>query len=303
MGWRVVYIKDSQSIKLKLSNLEILKGDEKYYIPLSDINIVVIEGNNTLTTNIITAFSENNIALIICNRKYMPTTLMLNYGGYHHFAKRSTNQAQWTTSLKMRMWESIVKQKMVNQVKVAKALGVSTDRLQEMNRLISQLEIGDRTNREGIVSKVYFNSIYGMQYKRSNEDLIQNMAMDYGYAIIRAAIARAVIGNGMIPVFGIFHKNEFNSFNLVDDLMEPFRPLVDYWISQHLESRREYLDYEFRVKLIEILLQPMLIDGYKSDLMSVIDKYVLNFYYAMEKNNVELLNEIDADNFIQEVER
>ena len=283
MTWRIIHIKESERIQLKLDNLEIHKKGERYLIPLSDISMVVIEGNTSITTNILAQFTKFNIALIVCDNKFLPTGLLLNYGNYHHTAKRVLEQIRWPEELKQNIWQEIVGQKILNQIEFAKYKKVNADRLAVMTDLFSQLQPGDSSNREGHVAKVYFNSLYGMEFTREDE-CMTNGAMNYGYAIVRAAIARIVVGQGLMTMVGVFHKNEFNSFNLVDDLMEPFRPIMDYWIDKYILSDYEYLTYEARLKMIDFLNQPMVYRSTKSSVDQVMQKYVSSFLKAMTAN-------------------
>ncbi|OJG18992.1 CRISPR-associated endonuclease cas1 [Enterococcus canis] len=245
--------------------------------------MVVIEGNTSITTNILAQFTKFNIALIVCDSKFLPTGLLLNYGNYHHTAKRVLEQIRWPEELKQNIWQEIVGQKILNQIEFAKYKKVNADRLAVMTDLFSQLRPGDSSNREGHVAKVYFNSLYGMEFTREDE-CMTNGAMNYGYAIVRAAIARIVVGQGLMTMVGVFHKNEFNSFNLVDDLMEPFRPIMDYWIDKYILSDYEYLTYEARLKMIDFLNQPMVYRSTKSSVDQVMQKYVSSFLKAMTAN-------------------
>jgi len=234
MGWRIVHVKDGDVLKLRLDNLEIHKKDNKVYIPLSDITMVVLEGNRTtITTKLLSSLSQNNVGLVICDDKYLPVGIYLPYGQYHHYSKRVIKQSQWTKEQKGQIWKNVISQKMNNQLAYAKFAGVDSDRLELMQDLISNLVVGDTTNREGPVAKVYFDSLYGKTFTRDDDDLI-NAAMNFGYAILRSCMARIVVGNGLVTMLGIFHRNEFNSFNLVDDLMEPYRPLMDYWVNKYI---------------------------------------------------------------------
>lgn len=297
MTWRIVHIKESEKLRLKLDNLEIYKKGEKYLIPLSDISMVVLEGNTSITTNILAQFTKHNIVLVICDNKYLPTGLLLNYGNYHHSAKRVIEQAAWTEENKQLVWQEIVGQKILNQIEFAKYKNVDKERLMIMKELYSQLQPGDISNREGHVAKVYFNSLYGLDFTRENECLV-NGAMNYGYAVVRAAIARNVVGQGLMTMLGVFHKNEFNSFNLVDDLMEPFRPIIDYWIDRHILPEYEFLTYEARLTLIDFLNQPMRYKSTKSSVDQVMQKYVNSFLKAVTKDS-QMIHPVSLQDFME----
>lgn len=293
-------VKDNERIRLKLDNIEIIKNGREVYVPLSDIESIILEGQDTtISTRLLAKLSKNHIMLIVCDQKYLPAGIFLEYGQYHRSAKRVKKQLQWTDDLMRRAWQQIVSQKIINQIKFAHYLEVDHSRLELMNSLLEELQPGDPTNREGHAAKVYFNSIYGNEFSREL-DCIENMAMNFGYTIIRSYIARAVVANGLITARGLFHTNEYNQFNLVDDLMEPFRPLVDYWIhTQVLDDKIDHLTYEKRLKIIDIVNQPMLTnDGKKSTLDLVINRYINDFITAMNNNNLAMLYTIDLNDFI-----
>lgn len=300
MGWRIVHVKEGDLLRLRLDNLEVRKKDNKVYIPLTDITMVVLEGNRTtITTKLLSSFSQNNIGLVICDDKYLPVGIYLPYGQYHHYSKRVILQAGWTQDQKGLIWQNVIGQKMNNQLEYAKLCGVEEERLELMQDLITNLTIGYVTNREGHVAKVYFDSLYGKSFARDDDNLI-NFAMNFGYAILRSCMARIVVGNGLVTMLGIFHRNEFNSFNLVDDLMEPYRPLMDYWVNKYVIGDEDYLSYESRLKIIEFMNQKIKLQNKKMTIDNSMQEYVASFVTAMEENDPELLIKIELSNFIGE---
>lgn len=301
LGWRIVHVKEGDVLRLRLDSLEVLKKENKVYIPLSDITMIVLEGNRTtITTKLLSSLSQNNVGLVICDDKYLPVGIYLPYGQYHHYSKRVIRQAEWTKEQKGLIWQSVIKQKMTNQVNYARFAGVDEDRLNLMQDLISNLLVGDATNREGPVAKVYFDSLYGKSFTRDDENLI-NGAMNFGYAILRSCMARIVVGNGLVTMLGIFHHNEFNSFNLVDDLMEPFRPLMDYWVNEYvINDEQDYLSYEARLKIIEFMSQKIKIQNKKMTIDNAMQEYVASFISAIDEQDPALLVDIKLENFIGE---
>jgi len=300
MAWRIVHVKEGDLLRLRLDNLEIRKRDDKFYVPLSDITMVVLEGNKTsITTKLMSSLSQNNIGLVICDDKYLPVGIYLPYGQYHHYSKRVIKQASWTAEQKGLIWQTIIKQKMDNQIAFARWTGVEQERLELMEDLVSDLVVGDKTNREGHVAKVYFDSLYGKSFTRGDDSVI-NAAMNFGYAILRSCMARIVVGNGLVTMLGIFHKNEFNSFNLVDDLMEPYRPLMDYWINQNLLGDKNYLSYESRLEIIKFMNQKIKVKGKKMSIDNSMQEFVTSFITAIEANDSDALLNIDLINFVGE---
>jgi Uncharacterized protein predicted to be involved in DNA repair len=138
LGWRIVHVKEGDVLRLRLDSLEVLKKENKVYIPLSDITMIVLEGNRTtITTKLLSSLSQNNVGLVICDDKYLPVGIYLPYGQYHHYSKRVIRQAEWTKEQKGLIWQSVIKQKMTNQVDYARFAGVDEDRLNLMQDLIS----------------------------------------------------------------------------------------------------------------------------------------------------------------------
>lgn len=298
LSWRIVHVKEGDVLRLRLDSLEVRKREDKVYIPLADITMIVLEGNRTaITTKLLSSLSQNNVALVICDNKYLPVGIYLPYGQYHHYSKRVIKQAEWTTDQKGLIWQNVVGQKMNNQLMYAKYCGVEKERLELITDLIASLTIGDATNREGHVAKVYFDSLYGKSFTRDDDNLI-NGAMNFGYAILRSCMARIVVGNGLVTMLGIFHHNEFNSFNLVDDLMEPYRPLMDYWVNKYVINDQEYLSYEARLKIIEFMNQKIQINNKKMTIDNSMQEYVASFVASMDEQDPSLLLKIDLNNFI-----
>lgn len=286
MTWRNVMIKDGDYLHLKLDNLEIEKMGQKFLVPLSDIATITLEGDNmTLTTKLMAKFAEHNIAVIICDNKYVPCGIYLGFGQYHRTAKRNLEQITWSDEKRYRIWAEIIRQKIQNQMSVLIARECEEERIMKLSDFFKEVEAGDSTNREGHAAKVYFNSLYGLKFTREL-DCIENGAMNYGYTIIRAYMARIVSSLGLIPTLGVFHRNEYNSFNLVDDLMEPFRPLMDWYILEKiLPKYSKYLTWEARCELINFLNQPYLLKNKKTTIDIVMLDYVNSFIKSMAEGN------------------
>lgn len=300
MGFRTVIIKNGEKLSLKLDNLIVKKEGENFSIPLVDIENIVLEGDYTVVTSrLLAQLSRYNIAVIICDNKFMPCGIYLNYGQYHRSAKRIQWQSQWKELLKLNAWTEIVSQKINNQIAVADHLNVLTERIEIMEEFRDNILLGDESNREGHVAKVYFNSIYGIGFTREDSTL-PNICMNYGYSIIRGQIARSVVALGLIPSLGIFHKNEYNAFNLVDDLMEPFRPLMDIYIYEKiLPLEGKYLTYEKRLKIIDFLNTQIYIRNKKVFMNNAMYDYVNSFVKAMEKDNFTYLYSISIENYLE----
>ncbi|OFO49718.1 type II CRISPR-associated endonuclease Cas1 [Nosocomiicoccus sp. HMSC059G07] len=299
MGFRTVFIKDGEKLSLRLDNLSVRKNNEDYLIPLVDIETVILEGNQTvITSKILSAFSKYHIALVVCDDKYLPTGMYLGKGQYYRSAKRAMWQAKWKEIDKQLVWKEIVYQKILNQIQVLQNVDIelNSERSQILIDYLENIMIGDSTNREGHAAKVYFNSLFGNGFSRKDTSFV-NFCLDYGYAIIRAQMARSVSALGLIPELGVFHKNEYNAYNLADDLMEPFRPIVDYLIVTNILKKSEkHLTYDIRLEIIDFLNHEIKINNKKFFIMQAIHDYVQSFIKAMENENYSQLLDIQVNN-------
>lgn len=295
MGFRIVFIKNGEYLRTRLDNLLITKNGETIYIPLSDIESIILEGHDTVvTTKLLAKLATHNINLIVSDHHYLPCGNFLSIGQYHRAAKRSLWQSQWTCEQKEFAWTAIVQQKLKNQIEVCRMLEAEFTRIELMEKLYRELEPGDKTNREGHIAKVYFNSLFGKKFTRGDDCLI-NHALDYGYSIIRSFIARTIVGAGLIPSLGIFHCNEYNAFNLADDLIEPFRPVLDLYAVKLLDRYNiNYLSYEIRLELVNFLNQVLTVNNKKCYINQVIIDFVNSFIKMIEDNNENLLLAIDV---------
>lgn len=287
MTWRIIHIADSEKMRLKLDNLLVKKQGEEFTIPLSDISVIVAEGGDTVVTlRLLSALSKYNIALVVCDNEHLPTGIYSAVNGHFHAHKKFQAQLGWTKEQKDLLWKGIIQYKINNQQDVLAMLEKNLEAIQLLADYIEHIEPGDVTNREGHAAKVYFNELFGKSFVRisQREADVVNAGLNYGYTIFRAQMARIVAGYGLNPLLGIFHKNEFNQFNLVDDLMEPFRPIVDLWVYHQLRESA-YLRYEDRLNLVNLLNAKIKYGKESCTVTTAMDKYVKGFINYMEKGD------------------
>jgi CRISP-associated protein Cas1 len=280
VGWRVVHVSNVNQLSLQLDNLRVIQGDLDVKIPLRDIFALVIEDLSCkLTSRLMIELSKNNILVLLCNQKYLPECVIHPVTGHYGQHRQMMKQLSWSQDLKATLWELIIKHKIENQASVMKRKNVYYPRIEKMYNLINSIEYRDETNIEGQAARIYFNSFFDDGYTRSNPNFIENAALNYGYTIIHSAIARAVVAKGLIPGLGIHHKGERNPHNLASDLIEPFRPIVDYYVL--LNPPDNYLTKEYRVNLINLLHAKILIDNKYQTVIRAIDIFlssILEFF-------------------------
>lgn len=286
MSWRVIIAKDSEKIKLKLDNIVIHKNDYDFIVPLSDISIIVLEGQQTtITTRLLSALTEYNISLVICDHTYTPCGIYHAYNGHSRASKLLQKQIAWDDELKGIVWKKIVDFKISNQIDVLCHFEQKEESIAKLYELKGAIELHDATNREGHAAKVYFNTLFGMKFSRQDEDNVINAGLDYGYAILRAYLARLVVAYGLQPMIGLFHKSEYNQFNLVDDLIEPFRPFVDGWVFMNMGDS-DFLTFENRTHLINLLNLRANYKGSSYTLGAIMEKYVVSFVNLMNSGDI-----------------
>lgn len=297
MGWRSILVKDGEYIKLNLDNMVVFKDDFEYKIALNDISIVVLEGlQTTVTTRLLNAFSRYNISLVICDDKHIPSGIYLPYNQHSRATKLLQKQISWDDNVKGYIWKKIVEYKIDNQKKVLKLLNKSSDSISKLENYQNDLLDYDSTNREGHAAKVYFNALFGNEFSRQNDDIAINAGLNYGYSIIRAHLARLIVAYGLQPILGIFHKSEYNSFNLVDDLIEPFRPFVDIWVYNNMLEDK-FLTFEHRTELINILNMRAKYKNGVYTLSAIMEKYVTDFIQFMETGDLNRLDNPELESF------
>ncbi len=189
---------------------------------------------------------------------------------------------------KAEIWQMIIQGKIRNQARVMDLRRIPREKSGRMLRFAEEVIPGDQGNREGVAAKWYFRAIYGSAFIRRADDAI-NAALNYGYAIIRSAVGKTLTAYGYNCVIGLHHINENNPFNLADDMMEPLRPMVDFWVDQNSEDLTNTLSQDNRRELVNLINQPVRQDNKRMSLRNAIDRYVSSLTTAIERQNPKLI--------------
>ncbi len=249
-------------LSLKYNQIEIRYKDVEEVItrPIEDVGVVIVESQLVqFTVPLLNALADNNVAVVFCNAQCMPNTMLMPLES--NAVQQEVYRLQTEVSLptKKRIWKEIIEHKIRNQAVLLDLLGRDGNLLKPyyMNVLS-----GDSDNREGLAAKIYWQQMYGRSFNRSRNGESPNSWLNYGYAILRAAVARALLGSGLFPAFGLFHRNRYNAFPLADDVMEPYRPFVDYAVYQLFEDSPEAcLDKEVKQQLVRVLFTDVKMKG------------------------------------------
>tara|TARA_R110002012_G_scaffold206357_2_gene376178 strand:+ start:40238 stop:41122 length:885 start_codon:yes stop_codon:yes gene_type:complete len=254
-------------------NLQLLIKSEirEATIPIEDIGFLVIDNPEVyISITALNLLVENNSAVIICGKTHLPTGLFLNLNSHHIQQEIFRNQINASQPLKKQLWQQTVKEKILNQGLLLKQI---THTKNNFEFLASKVTSGDTTNMEGVAASFYWKSFFEQDFKRERFGDYPNNVLNYGYAILRAATARALSGSGLLNTLGIHHKSKYNAFALADDIMEPFRPIIDeavYTIMQHYDEQE--LNTEIKSILLQTLTRTVYFKNEKSPLMVALQK-------------------------------
>lgn len=224
---------------------------EKRCVPIEDIGYVVLEHQQiSITLPLLNALSDNNVAVVICGENRMPNAMLMNLDSNTTQGETYRDQLAASEPLKKGLWRQVVEAKIRNQAALLNRLGKDGDKLKPY---YMNVKSGDADNREGIAAKIYWGELFGPGFIRSREGDSPNNLLNYGYTLLRAAVARALMGSGLFPAFGIFHRNRYNAFPLADDIMEPFRPYVDAIVFDLYANGERELNKGTKAELLRLL--------------------------------------------------
>jgi CRISPR-associated protein Cas1 len=229
MAWKGVHISRPARLSWKDAQLVVVQDEDEITMPLEDIAWIVLDSMQvSLTASLVTACMDAGIAIIFSDARHTPSGMALPFHRHHRQAAVAAMQVGVTQPLRKRLWQALIVAKIENQAACLIAAGKSAAGLPEMAKRVAS---GDPDNIEARAAREYWGMLFA-QFTRGNEEDLRNKMLNYGYAVVRAAVARALAANGLLPCFGLFHDSATNAFNLADDLLEPFRPVVDRKVSE-----------------------------------------------------------------------
>ena len=248
--------------------------------PIEDIGVLVLDNKQiTVTSGVLEALLKNNCAVITCDSKSMPVGLMLPLYGNTTQNERFRHQLDASLPLKKQLWQQTIKVKIENQAAVLKKYVGSEIRC--MKVWASDVKSGDSDNMEARAAAYYWKNLFSIDgFTRDREGIPPNNLLNYGYAILRAIVARGLVSSGLLPTLGVHHHNRYNAYCLADDIMEPYRPYVDELVCQIVESGMEYevLTKEIKGRLLTIPTLEVTISGKRSPLMVAVGQTTASLY-------------------------
>ena len=287
---RTIDISEPAYLHLKHQQLLIDKqGETIAQIPIEDLGVVILQNSAIVITQaVIIACQKNNVVMVFCDERHLPYSILLPISeGNNLHSKILQQQLLLTLPTKKRLWQQIVTQKIKGQVNTLIALGKTCAPLE---RLSENVKAGDPENIEAQAAQLYWKLLFGNEFRRDVELDGINSLLNYGYSIMRAMVARAIVSSGLHPTIGLNHHNQYNSLCLADDLMEPFRPWVDFKVYQMIKNNPELqVTKETKVPLLNLLSETVTWEHQEMPLMVACHYLMAQLKRAYEDSSVGLI--------------
>ena len=272
MAYINVFVSKDAKIYVKNNQLYLENQENKVDFPLEDVNCVMIESLNTVvTTYTLSAFAERGILCFVCGQNHLPNGIFLPFCTHYQTLTQYNSQINLAKPLQKQLWKKIIENKIKNQDRVLAFNGQGG----ALKGLYETVLSGDSSNNEAKASLIYFKMLFGEEFTRRDDSNEINAFLNYGYSIIRSFIARSVVLHGFMPFLGIFHCNQLNQFNLVDDLIEVFRPVVDLYVFKLFNGQE--LNSKEKASLLNLVNYNVKIDGQKQTLSYAIELFIQSF--------------------------
>jgi len=253
---RTVYFSTPCYLSIKDKQLIVNRDDdEPVTIPVEDLGFVVLEHQQiSVSMPLLDELASNNVAVIFCSSSHMPHSMLFPLEGNHLQGELFLQQVSISEPLKKGLWKQTVEDKITNQARLLEKLEKESN---DIRALAREVKSGDSTGREGVAARLYWTRLFGQGFTRERYGSFPNNFLNYGYIVLRAAVARALTGSGLMPTFGIHHHNRYNAYCLADDIMEPYRPFVDELVFMLTESYpgHEELEKELKAELLQVLVR------------------------------------------------
>lgn len=255
------------SVKNKQMVVQSAETDEVKSVPVEDLGFVVLENQQiSISLPLIDELIKNNVAVVFCDNTYHPSSMLLNLNGHHLQQEMFRNQVNASAPLKKSLWKQTVEAKIINQAALLKKLGKEH---RSVAYFATDVKSGDPENREGAAARAYWPIMFYDGFVRERFGVPPNNMLNYGYAVLRAAVARALAGSGLLATLGIHHHNRYNAFCLADDIMEPYRPFVDGMVYELDQKFGDFDDLttEIKMELLKILSTDVIFGNKRRPLM------------------------------------
>lgn len=287
--WRIVDIGGyGYSLSVENNKLVVLKESSSSEIPFRDINSIVIHCDCKITGRVFQKCIENCIPIVFCDEKHIPAGLFSPFNQNDDSAKRFEIQLKASKPRMKQAWMKLIVEKLKNQSYVLESIG-NLGGAKELLFLSKEVLSGDSTNREAVGARLYFSCLFGDCFSRADDGDSINGMLNYGYTIIRSLVARVVSGMGLYPGIAVFHSNRKNPYALVDDLMEPLRPLVDKAVIDLLSEGVKELDSYAKRKLMNLIGFETVFKGKRYELAESLQHMAMTYVQFLERTIDEII--------------
>jgi CRISPR-associated protein Cas1 len=236
-------------------------------VPIEDVGFVVLENHEiSFTMKLVEQLTQNNVAVVFCDSKHMPSSMLLPLDANHIQNEIFRAQADASEPLKKNLWKQVIEAKIANQARLLDKLGKNSAKLKALTKAVKS---GDSDNREGFAARLYWTEMFSSSFIRDRFGMPPNPFLNYGYILLRSAVARSLSGSGLLATFGIHHHNRYNAFCLADDMMEPYRPYVDEFVYRMHEKCPDQLEIEteHKAELLQLMTTDVRIGENRRPLM------------------------------------
>jgi len=296
MAGKVVHLTKPCKIRVKNSNLVLFfyEEEQEVRVTIKDIDFLLFDNTQfSITGKSIELLAKSNVALLFIDAEFHPSSILTPFHQHSTMSEIAHQQIQISQNFKDTIWQNIIKSKIINQAEVLKFF--NRDKYIELEKLSYKVQLYDVNCDEAQAARLYWKELFNMytfRREQGSEDIINGM-LNYTYAILRASIARSVSVTGLLPVFGIWHKNKYNAFALIDDLMEPFRPFCDLYVKLLLNTKyinANNLSVGIKRDLVNILLLECVnINGGKSTMAQAMELFVREYKKCVMSGKTENL--------------
>ena len=285
MSYQKLYIKNKSYLSYANNLIKIKTEENENTVCFDDIDTILIENyHTTISTALLAQLSKADINVIFCDEKFMPSSILLGINKNSRTTKVQKSQVLLNKVKLNQIWQKIVYSKVENQSNILKIFNIKENYL---DSLLPRVKSNDKEHIEATAAAYYFKELFDKDFTRNSLTDERNSALNFGYTVIRSSICRYLIAYGLNPSFGIHHSSELNAFNLADDLIEPFRPIVDLYVKRNIKKDTE-LSSSIKIELLKLLDEIVIYDGKRVQLSYCMKQIVANYQSICLENSEEL---------------
>ena len=286
MAKRIIEIGNPADVSLFYQQMKIEQDDKKVTIPLEDVGVLIFDHPDIRPSHsLLTACMEHNVVIILCNSKHTPVALSLPIAGNSLHVEVLRNQIALSDERKRALWKTIIQRKIGAQYQILRKCEGNDNLLLNLSQ---QVSINNASSSEAQAARFYWKQMFGSDFRRGTKTGKINSFLNYGYALVRAVVARSIVATGLHPSIGIHHKNKYNPYCLADDLMEPLRPLVDNKVHSMIRNsckNKTEMEREDKETLLGILIQDVSLEGNTLSLQDAVSRYTTSFKESLNGND------------------